>query len=85
MGWYLGVILKLHSDIFMIYIFTDEVLNGIPNMFTNLQYHCWYKYFRNTFLSVLVNNTHDNVHFLNQIHMNIPRSGKKGSKNNRLS
>ena len=25
------------------YIFTEELLNGTPNIFTNSQYHCWFK------------------------------------------
>ena len=42
-GWYLGVIGNLHNDEFIIYIFMGEVLNGTINIFTNSQYHFWYK------------------------------------------
>ena len=45
--------------------FTDEVLNGTQNMFTNSWYHYWYKYLRVTFSPVLNNTTHDKF-FLNK-------------------
>ena len=43
MGWYLGVIGRIHKDECLINLFTGEVFNGNPNIFTNSQYHCWYK------------------------------------------
>ena len=76
MGWYLGVIGRIHNDECLIYLFTGEVLNGNPNIFTNLQYHCWYKELRDQFVPVLINTTHENVYFWNQVKWNIHRSGK---------
>ena len=43
MGWYLGVIEKIFNYECLIYIFICEVINGTPNIFTNLQYNCWCK------------------------------------------
>ena len=63
MVWYLIVIVNLHIDEYLIYIFTGEFLNGIPNIFTNSQYHCWYKDLRNKISPVLINTTHKNIHF----------------------
>ena len=60
-AWYLGVIGKVHNNECLIYIFIDEVLNGTPNIFTNSQYHLWYKYLRGQFSPELINNTHYNV------------------------
>ena len=40
---YLGVIGNINNDECLIYFFTDEVLNGTPNIFTNSQYGYWYK------------------------------------------
>ena len=34
-GWYLGVIGKLHNNECLIYVFTGECFNGTPNIFTN--------------------------------------------------
>ena len=42
MGWYLGVIGKLHNDECLIYIFTGKVQNGTPGVFNKILYHCWY-------------------------------------------
>ena len=44
-------------------MFTDEFINGNPNIFTNSQYHLWYKYLRGQFSPVLINNKHYNVSF----------------------
>ena len=74
MGWYLVFKGKLHNNECLIYIFTDEVLNSTPNIFTNSQYHFWYKDLRDHFVPVLINNTHDNFHFKNQVKVNITRS-----------
>ena len=57
MGWYLGVIGKLHNDECLIYIFTGEVLNGTPNIFNRSHYHCWYKILRNKCLPVMIDTT----------------------------
>ena len=43
MGWYSGVMGKLHNYEYIIYIFTGEVINGNPNIFNKSPYHCWYK------------------------------------------
>ena len=40
MVWYLVVMGKIHGDEYLIYIFTGEVLNGTPKIFTNSQYVC---------------------------------------------
>ena len=37
--WYLGVIVKLHNNECLIYIFIVEVLYGTPKMFTNYQHY----------------------------------------------
>ena len=63
MVWYLLVMGKLHGDECLIYIFTGEVLNGTPKIFTNSQYHCWFKELRDNFSPVLFNTTHKNVNF----------------------
>ena len=42
-GWYLGVIRKLHNGECLIYSFTDNVINGTPYIFNKPQYLCWYK------------------------------------------
>ena len=63
MGCYLGVIGKIQDEKCLIYIFTGEILNGTPNIFTNSQYRCWFKELRNKSSPVLINTTHDNVHF----------------------
>ena len=57
MGWYLGVIGKLHNDEYLIYIFTGEFLNGTPKIFNKLQYHFWYKESKNQFLTVFIDTT----------------------------
>ena len=59
-----------------IYIFTGEVLNGTPDIFTNSQYHFWYKYLRNQFYPVLINTKYDNVNFKDKVKGDIPISGK---------
>ena len=41
--WYLGVVIKLYHCKCLIYIFTREVIDGNPRIFTNSQYHCWFK------------------------------------------
>ena len=43
MGWYLGIIEKLHNDEYVIYIFTGKVKNGTQRIFNKSDYHCWYK------------------------------------------
>ena len=63
MVWYLVVIGNLHSDECIIYIFTGEVLNGTPKIFTNSQYHCCFKELRNKFSPVFFNTAHKNVNF----------------------
>ena len=63
MGWYLGVTGKLHNDECLIYIFTGEVPDVTPKIFTNSQYKCWFKKLRNQFSPFLINNKHENVHF----------------------
>ena len=43
MGWYLGVIEKIHNDECITYISTGEVLNGTPNIFNKLHYYFCYE------------------------------------------
>ena len=64
MGWYLGVIVKLHNYQFLIYIFTDKFENGTLIIFNKTLYHSWYEEFRNHFSPILINTTHINVHGL---------------------
>ena len=40
MGWYLGVIGKLHNDEYLIYILTGKVQNGNPSIFNKSLYYC---------------------------------------------
>ena len=47
------------SDIY----FTGEDLNGIPKIFTYSQYNFWHKDLMEYFFPVLINTTHENVHF----------------------
>ena len=72
---YLGVIGKHHNDKCLINIFTGEFLNGTQNIFTNSQYHFWFKELRKQFSPVLINTTHENIHFLNQVKGEIPICG----------
>ena len=55
--------------------FTGEVLNGAPNIFTNLQYNCWYKKLNDPFFrySLILNM----AIFIFKIKLNgtFPRSG----------
>ena len=71
----LGVIIKPHNKKCLLYIFTVEVLNGAPIIFTNSQYCCWFKELWVQFSPVLVNTNHDNVRFLNQVEGEIPGCG----------
>ena len=66
----------INNDECIIYLFIGEVFNGNPNIFTNSQYHCWYKELRYQFSPVLINTTYGNVYFENQVKGNIHRSGK---------
>ena len=66
-GWYLVIIVNLHHYGCLVYIFTGVFLNGNPNIFDNSQYHCWLKGLGVQFLPIIVNTTHDNVNFLNQV------------------
>ena len=85
MGCYLVVIGKLHNNECLIHIFTGEVINDTPNIFNKSKYYGWYKDIRNHFSPVLINTTHKNVHFFNQIKGNIPRSGTIDQKNDKSS
>ena len=73
--WNLGVIGRLQNDYWIIFIFTGEVINGTPNIFTSSQYHCRYKELRDQRSPVIINTTHENVHISNQLKGEIPRSG----------
>ena len=63
MGWCLGVIGKLHNDTFIIYIFTGKVQNVTSSIFNKSHYHFWYKVLKNNFSPVMIDTTHNNVHF----------------------
>ena len=67
MGWFLVVIGKLHSDEYLIYIFTGNVENGNPIIFNKSLYQYFYKELRTKFSPILIYTSHKNVHFLNQI------------------
>ena len=75
MVWLLGVIVKLHNDIFLLYIFTGHVKNGTPIIFNKNHYQSFYIELRSHFSPILINTSHKNVHFLNQINGKIPSSG----------
>ena len=49
MGCYSGVKGKLHTDEYLIYVFTGKVENGTPIIFNKTLYHFWFKQFRNNF------------------------------------
>ena len=53
----MGVIQNIHNDECIIYLFTGEVFNRNPNIFTNSQYHCWYQELSDQFPPVNINNT----------------------------
>ena len=59
MGWYLGVIGKIHNDECLIYTFTGKFENSTPITFNKKLYHS----LRNQFSPILINTTHKNVHF----------------------
>ena len=61
MGWYLDVILKLHNDEYLIYIFTGKVEKGTKIIFNKKLYHSWYKELGNPFSPILINTIHKNV------------------------
>ena len=44
-----------------------KVPNGTPISFNKSNYHFWYKELMNNFLPVMIDTTHNNVHFKNQI------------------
>ena len=48
-------------------IFTEEVQDSTPNMFTNKHYNSCFQQLRDTFLPSLINNSYDNYLFLNQV------------------
>ena len=74
MVWYLGVIWKPHNDEFFTYIFTGKFENGTPIVFNNKLYYYWYKEIINHFQPILINTTHRNIHFSNQINGKITSS-----------
>ena len=50
MGWYLGVIGRHHNQKCntYIYIFTEEVQDITPNIFTNSPFKSWFQQLRDT-------------------------------------
>ena len=74
MGWYFGVIGKIHNTECLIYIFTGKCEIGTPGIFNKILYHSWYKQLRNESSYILINPTNKNVHFYNQINGEIPNS-----------
>ena len=75
MVWYLGVIGNIYNDEYLIYVFTGKIQNSTPIIFNKTLYNFWYTELRNHFSPVIIDTTHKNVRFLNQINGNIPRSG----------
>ena len=59
----------------VLYIFTGEVKDDTPNLFTNYQYNSFSQPLRGQFLPVLFNTTYDNVRFLKKIKGKIPICG----------
>ena len=55
-----------------------KCLNGTPIIFNKIIYSSWYKELRTHFSPILINTSHNNVHFLNQINGEIPRNGVIG-------
>ena len=75
MGWFLGIIVKLHNNECLIYIFTGNVENGTPIIFNKTIYSSWYEQLRTHFSPILIDTSHKNAHFFNQIIGEIPGSG----------
>ena len=48
-GWYMGVIGKLHNNELLIYKLTGKVENGTPIIFNKTLYCYWYKQLSNNF------------------------------------
>ena len=78
MGWYLGVIGKHNNQKYEIYkyIFTEEVQDITPNIFTNSLFNSWFHQFRDKQSTVIINTSQRNVHLLNQVKGGIPRRGR---------
>ena len=74
MVWYVGIIGKIQNDEYLIYMLIGKVLNGTPSVFNKSLNHFWYKQFRNHFSPVMINTTHKNSCFNNQLKGNIPIS-----------
>ena len=75
-GWFLGVIEKLHNDECIIYIFTGNVENGKPIIFNKTIDSSWHKELRTHFSPILINTSHNNIRFKNQTNGEIPRIGE---------
>ena len=70
--WYLGVIVKLHNNECLIYIFTSNFQNCTPSIFNKSLYNCWYKELKNRFPLVMIYTKYNNVYFLNQGNGKLP-------------
>ena len=64
------------KNIIYIYIFTEEVQDITPNIFTKSTFYSWFEQLRDKQSTVLINTTHRNVHLLNQVNREIPRYGR---------
>ena len=60
----------------VLYIFTGEVQDVTPNIFTNENYNSLLQQLRDQFSPVLVNTTYYNVHLFNQVNVIFTRCGK---------
>ena len=63
MGWFLGVIGKLHNDECLIHTFTGNFENGILIIFNKIIYPSWYKELRTHFSPILINTSQKDVNF----------------------
>ena len=63
----MGDIANLRNDGYLIDTFTWKFENGNPVIFNKTLYHSSCKELRNQFSPILINTTHKNEHFYNQI------------------
>ena len=64
------------KNVIYIYIFTEKVQDITPNTFKNSLFNIWFQQLRDKQSTVIINNTHHNVHLLNQVKGGIPRRGR---------
>ena len=70
----MGFIGNLHNDECLICVFTGKFENCTPAIFHQILYYCRQKELRNHVSQVIIDTTHNHIHFLNQINGKSPRS-----------